>query len=57
MKSFDQIRKRPDLQQLELEERFSRVSIGASFALQGKRYGDKAERALSERSKISRATV
>lgn len=44
MKLFDQIRKRHAFQELELEERFSRASIGASFALQGKRYGDKAEK-------------
>ena len=44
MKSFDQIRNRSTLQDLELEERFSRAGIGASFALQGKRHGDKAEK-------------
>lgn len=41
MKSFDQIRNHPALQKLDLEERYSAAGIGASFALQGKRHGDK----------------
>lgn len=44
MKSFDQIRNHPALQKLDLEERYSAAGIGASFALQGKRHGDKAEK-------------